>query len=269
MIFKPEIERIITNDLIKVLNTNIIYQYAKFDDALHKILLNQSLKFSDPTKFNDPFDCNENLLKVHYDKNIVDDTINNLSVSLSRQEKRKLKRKYIDPRNQAQVLRDKRNEYKLSCFSELSDEVLMWSHYADKHSGICIGFNFPVKYDNKFILCPVKYLSKIKELDGTTDVNRVVLYWLTTKSKRWEYEKEIRAIARSENEKSDFEYINYETKYVKEIIFGCNVSDKKIEEALLKIKKSKLNLEGITIKKMIIDQNNFLLTSKIIKHSHL
>lgn len=143
----------------------------------------------------------------------------------------------------------------------------MWSHYANKHSGICIGFNFPHKYEDKFILCPVKYLNEIKELDGTIDVYRVLLYWMTTKSIRWKYEKEIRAIYRCRNQKSDYEDINYESKYVKEIIFGCNVPDKKIEEAILRIKKSNLDFENITIKKMVINENDFLLTDKIIKPS--
>ncbi len=267
MIFKSEIENIITNDLLKVVTTDIIYQYAKFDTALNEILLKQSLRFSDPSTFNDPFDCNEKLLKINYDKKLVEETINNLSVKTTRQERRELKRKFKNPNNQAQILKEKRKEYKLSCFSEFNDEILMWSHYADKHSGICVGFNFPHKYDDRFILCPVKYLDELKELDGATDLYRVILYWLTTKSIRWQHEKEIRAISRCKNQKLEHEYINYESKYVKEIIFGCNVPDQKINEAIEKIRKSNLDFNKITIKKMIINENDFLLTDKIIKPS--
>ena len=267
MIFKSEIEDIITNDLLKVVTTDIIYQYAKFDTALDEILLKQSLQFSDPITFNDPFDCNEKLLKINYDEKLVEETINNLSVKITRQEKRELKRKFKNPNNQAQILKEKRKEFKLSCFSEFYKEILMWSHYADKHSGICIGFNFPYKYEDKFILCPVKYLDELKELDGATDIYRVILYWLTTKSIRWKHEKEIRAITRCKNQKLEYEYINYESKYVKEIIFGCNVPDKKINEAIEKIRKSNLDFNKITIKKMIINENDFLLTDKIIKPS--
>ncbi|MFO8147554.1 MAG: DUF2971 domain-containing protein, partial [Gillisia sp.] len=173
MIFKSEIEKIITNDFKKVITTDIFYQYAKFNIALDEILLKHSLRFSAPTTFNDPFDCNEKLLKINYDDKLVEETINNLSVKISRQERRELKRKFRNSNNQSQILKVKRKEYKLSCFSEFNDEILMWSHYADKHSGICIGFNFPHRYDDKFILCPVKYLRKLKELDGATDVYRV------------------------------------------------------------------------------------------------
>jgi len=267
MIFKSEIESIILNDLKKVISTDVFYQYARFDIALDEILLKQSLKFSDPTTFNDPFDCNEKLLKIKCDQKIVSETFSNLSAKLSRQEKRELKRRLENPNNQSRILKQKRKEYKLSCFSETYDEILMWSHYANKHTGICIGFDLPHKYEDKFILSPVRYLNEIKELDCTTNVHRVILYWLTTKSIRWDYEKEIRAISRCGNQKSEHEYINYESKYVKEIIFGCNVPEKNIEAAILKIKKSNLYYDNITIKKMIINEKDFLLTDKIIKPS--
>ena len=29
---------------------------------------------------------------------------------------------------------------KISCFSEEPDNMLLWSHYGNKHTGICIGF---------------------------------------------------------------------------------------------------------------------------------
>ena len=140
----------------------------------------------------------------------------------------------------------------------------MWSHYADKHLGICIGFNFPHKYDEKFILCPVKYLNELKPIDGSTDVFRVILYWLTTKSIRWEYEHEIRAITKCKTT-DNYELIKFEPKFIKEIIFGCNVTDKNISEGIKKIRRSGLNLDRIIIKRMRIDENNFLLKEEIIK----
>ncbi len=266
MINKSEIENIIRNDLKRVINAEIVYQYAKFDDALDKILLEQSLKFSDPTTFNDPFDCNEKLLNIDYNEKIVDETISNLTVKLSRQEKRELKRKFKGPSNQTEIMQKKREEYKLSCFSESHKEVLMWSYYADKHSGICIGFDFPHYYEDKFILCPVKYIEELKPLDGKTDFNRVILYWLTTKSIRWKYEYEIRAITKSKT-KDKHELVNFDSQYVKEIIFGCNVSNQKINEALVKLRKSNLPYDKIKIKRMEINEKNFLLKEKIIKPS--
>lgn len=142
----------------------------------------------------------------------------------------------------------------------------MWSHYADKHSGICIGFNFPHKYDDKLVLCPVKYLNKLKAIDGTTDVLRVIMYWLTTKSIRWHYEREIRAITKSKIDSKN-ELIKFDPKYVKEIIFGCNVTDTEFNNGINKVRKSGLYLDKILIKRMRINEQNFLLKDEIIKPS--
>ena len=264
MLPKSEIENIIHNDFIKVFKKDRIYKYANFDDALNKILLEQILKFSDPTTYNDPFDCNERLLHIECPDKLLNDTISDLSMTLSRKNRRELKRKFQNPINQASIMKKKRSEYKLSCFSESSNDVLMWSHYADKHTGICIGFNFPHQYDDKFILCPVKYIEELKNLDGETDVTRVVLYWLTTKSICWKYEQEIRAITKSKTTEKH-ETINFDPKFIKEIIFGCNVSDQKINDSLVKLKKCNLLYDEITIKRMEINENNFLLKEILIK----
>lgn len=42
--------------------------------------------------------------------------------------------------------RSEKDKSLISCSSELNNEVLMWSHYREKHKGICIGFNFSHTY---------------------------------------------------------------------------------------------------------------------------
>ena len=122
----------------------------------------------------------------------------------------------------------------------------MWSHYGEKHSGVCIGFDFPHSYQDKFILCPVKYVSQLKPLDGECSLSRLILYWLTTKSKRWSYEKEIRAFTTANNNVKS-EILEYEGKFVKEVIFGCNVGNQKINETFNKIRNSNINIKKIII----------------------
>ncbi|MBP1673823.1 MAG: hypothetical protein H6Q25_1638 [Bacteroidetes bacterium] len=267
MIEKEEIERIIRYDLIKVLSTQIFYHFSDFETSVNDILLKQSLRFSDPLTFNDPFDCNENLLKIYNTKEVYEDAISTLGGNLSRNERRKLKHNILKPSVQAGILKSERKKFKIACFSEIYNEVLMWSHYGKKHTGICIGFEFPHQYEDKFILCPVKYLDKFLPLDGKTDVNRTILYWLTTKSKRWEYEKEIRAITKCKSTTINAD-IRYKSEFVKEVIFGCKVTDSKIVEAISKIRKSHLPFDQITFKKMIIDESTFLLKEEIINTAH-
>jgi hypothetical protein len=266
MIDKSEIERIIQNDLFEVLTTRMFYHYSDFDTSIDKILLKQTLRFSDPLTFNDPFDCNENLLKTYNTREVLENVLKNWEKNISREERRRLQREVMKPSVQADILKTERKKFKIACLSKVHNEVLMWSHYAKKHSGICIGFEFPHQYGEKFILCPVKYLTKISPIDGNTDINRSILYWLTTKSKRWDYEHEIRAITKL-NSHNEYLDISFDFKFVKEIIFGCKVSDQTIKEAMSKIRKSNLLYKQITFKKMMIDENTLLLKDKIIKPS--
>src|SRR5687767_1129827 len=49
-----------------VLSDEVLYKYVTFDDA-QKIISNQTLNFSSPDRFNDPFDLNESLLDLETD----------------------------------------------------------------------------------------------------------------------------------------------------------------------------------------------------------
>lgn len=262
IIEKYDLERIIRSDLIKILNTDLIYKYVDFDTGLNKIIKEKSLKFTNPNDFNDPFDCNENLLKHDNNEELINNIFNQSYQNTPRAVRRKVIRQLKNPDSYSEILKKERENFRLSCFSEKYNEVLMWSHYANKHNGICIGFDFPHKYEEQFILCHVKYLDKIIPLDGNADMLRVILYWLTTKSIRWEYENEIRAISKNKQE-----IIFFDNKFVKEIIFGCKVTNQKIENTLTEIKNFGYDLNNIRFKKMEISRESFLLKERIIKPS--
>jgi hypothetical protein len=74
------------------------------------------------------------------------------------------------------------------CFSEEKTDVLQWAHYADRHKGICLGFNVSGS-QGKF--GRVKYVTERFPFPEKPDVP---FSWklLSTKSKVWEYEREWR-----------------------------------------------------------------------------
>lgn len=97
--------------------------------------------------------------------------------------------------------------YLVSCFSEELDNVLMWSHYAEYHSGYCIEYDFkglglnhvrnsmlyPVIYSQNFFDATEYYrstlLGDIKEYNNLFGVLPTI-----SKSPEWSYEKEWRMI---------------------------------------------------------------------------
>jgi hypothetical protein len=83
------------------------------------------------------------------------------------------------------------------CFSRRWSNPVQWGHYADRHRGICLGFDVPDP-----LLQPVSYTARrlINEANQllTTDceVNEsneaIVLKLLSTKYSHWKYENEVR-----------------------------------------------------------------------------
>ncbi|NAS12247.1 DUF2971 domain-containing protein [Poritiphilus flavus] len=264
MLEKSELEEIINNDFGKNISNKTLYKYTSLEVGIENILLNGTLKFSHPSIFNDPFDCNEKLLKIRLTKEEKRELFNSIKPKIPSDFRRTVWDQINDQNKYEEYNKINRDRFKISCFSEVSDEILMWSHYAEKHSGICIGFKFNANILNQFVLAPVKYISELKPLDGNAPLNRVIYYWLTTKSERWEYEKEVRAIAKTKNNENA-ELIKFDLAYVSEIIFGCNISQSSLELAINRLEKSMMNYNLISIKKMEIDDKTFSLKENLIK----
>lgn len=78
------------------------------------------------------------------------------------------------------------------CASERPDDILMWSHYAESHTGICI----ELQHDGGDLLnaaLPVKYTdSRSPDMAFETSANDSVDNTLLTKSQSWSYEREWR-----------------------------------------------------------------------------
>jgi len=91
----------------------------------------------------------------------------------------------------------------LLCFSEDWHDPLMWSHYGDRHRGICLGFDVDdgilkkINYSPERLRCPAYAGSA---LEPTREIEDLLL---TTKFARWNYERERRVIVSEEEWKSD------------------------------------------------------------------
>lgn len=81
----------------------------------------------------------------------------------------------------------------LLCFSRDWRNPVMWSHYADKHQGVCLGFDVPDP-----CLSRVKYQRRRMEIDsaiiqqGGQAALDFAFKLMNTKFSHWRYEKEMR-----------------------------------------------------------------------------
>lgn len=87
-----------------------------------------------------------------------------------------------------------------ACFSETNDNILMWSHYAQFHKGICIEYDFSnIDYRSRSLLTlsPIKYSNELFDMNKYPKRSPVDKIQLATLSKydSWKYEKEWRLIS--------------------------------------------------------------------------
>jgi hypothetical protein len=240
-----------------------IFKYCSYDVG-ELIISGQILKFSNPSAFNDPFDCDIELLEFNFDdcsqeirddmlkvKQKISETIGtDVSKVIDNIPKNELERIY---RN-SQI--EKINKSSICCFSTIHNSATMWSHYSDKHMGLCLVFDPSTKepfhgfgseefsegtvnYDN---YSTTNYLKSKK--DGFKKL-------FLTKSKDWKYEHEYRYII-FEN----YGFFNFRKEFFKGVIFGVRVDENKIQRLVdicekvgykdlifCRLKKNKLQLD--------------------------
>ncbi|MBP1908257.1 DUF2971 domain-containing protein [Methanolobus bombayensis] len=235
-------------------NPNIFYKYRSVNENTIKMLENQELYFSGASDFNDPFDSKADLIwrgnkddwmSFLYRMGIKNHAQREQSIkeNLKNGSLRNRKGEYLlDPNRTAfKVLKgniqlnNKPDFPRACCFSEDNDSILMWSHYADEHKGICLCFKSKIietgdflyldSNPDPYLLFPITYQEDMPE-----QVNMLSSYepeelvsFLCTKHFDWKYEKERRLIMWP----IDFNtHGQYTKKFRKEdlegIIFGLN-----------------------------------------------
>jgi len=106
---------------------------------------------------------------------------------------------------------------RLCCFSESHDDVLMWSHYAASHTGICIEFDTTI-VDSPFLSCKkIEYSPDFNVIKGNLDeiLERACL----VKAEQWKYEEEWRLIRESED------FVSFPDQCLTGVILGCRITD--------------------------------------------
>jgi len=110
----------------------------------------------------------------------------------------------LDDRDRRKVVdhwkKEMTQRYGLICFSRRSSNPVQWSHYAERHTGICLGFDVPEN-----VAMPVRYVRhrdvpEILEhmLSDSEHAENLMKTVLATKYSHWRYEAEVRTFHRLE-----------------------------------------------------------------------
>lgn len=237
----------------------MLYKYRPINKNTIESLINNSLHFSSPSEFNDPFDTN---IPVIFDGSskeqirdfflrdkyvvpgfVVQDVFSN--------ENEVLRKKMVDLLNKNDSQHFYRNA-SMCCFSKNNTNILMWSHYADSHKGIVLGFESYIyrkeddiqyeyiNFDDKkapfitnskyptqqaFPVWPVIYSENKPEEIRYCEIPYDTMIKMLYKSPFWNYEEEMRIIFFNKFVNNN---IAFKKESLKEIIFGANSSENDI-----------------------------------------
>lgn len=138
----------------------------------------------------------------------------------------------------------------ISCFSKRNNSILMWSHYANSHKGVCIEYERPDSIDFKDVIYQqdrpyikmYKVVSHVlaldilgkKEIDGEiTSYLKETLDPFFVKSTDWSYEEEVRCLYSKtklpDNVKYDGRRYVLNIGYPTAIYIGCKTSGDELD----------------------------------------
>ncbi len=148
----------------------------------------------------------------------------------------------------------------LLCFSENWHNPLLWGHYADKHRGLCLGFDVP-----KNLLTSVTYIKNRIEAGDINNFNEETMQQLiSSKYVDWKYENELRSFL-ALNEpcpETGLYFTDYSNELrLKQVIVGCEskITRKQLDQALGKEFKNVTKFKARTaFKKFEIVRNKDL-----------
>ena len=111
------------------------------------------------------------------------------------------------------------------CFASDPRSVLMWSHYGDHHTGICLQLENARDPGTLCQAVPVQYVKDYPVVNWADDLAKQMNKPLLHKFEKWEYDGEWRLIwpygART--------YLPFKPSALVGLIFGCRTSDKAIQ----------------------------------------
>ena len=138
----------------------IVYKFFQINKYTYDVIKTGKFYFNDWEKMNDP-------MEGYYQYNRDEQDIN------------------IEER-----LKQEKKKYSICCFSNSYQEILMWSHYADKHQGICV--ELEVEENSNIQSVNVVYKKYITDIYPSLNTKDTAKHILKHKISKWSYEKERR-----------------------------------------------------------------------------
>lgn len=230
-----------------------LYKYRTIEST-ETILTKGTIWFSKLSEFNDPFEgkaiIQDNYTKDQWYRFLLQNGYNSSDASNKARElvtnNRPRARQIVKT-----AINNQLGKMGFYCLSGIPDNLLMWSHYTDKHKG-CV-----IEFDLKKCLPLFKLIGRVVYDNNYPSYNYLQVQagpfnTIYHKSKHWEYEDEYRIMDTNKTGT-----VNLPDEAISTIIFGCNTSsnDKTTIRQLL----SQSKFKNVTIKQAIMDPSSYKL----------
>ena len=174
-----------------------VFKYVKFEDL--KRILDGSIRFTQPGAFNDPF---EMVPELYVPEGFASDEISiEFSVAALRRDPPvgvlddDFSSDFCSDRNSRRILESLNATTGILCLSKNNSSLLMWSHYADGHSGAIVKFDETHEFfSGHFGMEYSERRPKIDIASYTDGDEPIPIAELCVKAKEWEYEREVRVV---------------------------------------------------------------------------
>jgi hypothetical protein len=216
------------------------------------------IRTSIPNALNDPFELSPNIDPAQFTQKRCENFLRqdyNVDMWYEREgrgrgftNKKAFKRWYLKdlPRRAAALLpkvpdnveRVRRNflnsfsgKWRMICASLANDSILMWSHYADNHTGVVLALDMtqqPFSGINKKCVLTVNYSAKKPDyyhFHKTPAFERELFAVASTKATAWSYEREVRImVPASPKVLRDMQFLPITPGAVSGVFLGCRAS---------------------------------------------
>ena len=215
-----------------------------------RIFTDSLLHFANPSTFNDPFDC-----KIHYRPSFS-------VAELKRQHLKRIKKRMPAlnrKRRRAKTAHDIRSMQPEKFLSNMTSRIqasvngvgvlslsatdrniLLWSHYAAGHTGLCLKFEATDQTPFFSRALPINYMPSHPEIGILSLPDKQVDAFLLTKAIDWGYEEEYRIIDHVSGAGDKI----FPSEHLVGVIFGARMTpdDKEAVAEWLSIRKSRIEL---------------------------
>ncbi len=220
------------------MEANHILKFRKIDKLFINSLERSQIYFARPEELNDPFDC-----KVNIEKSL------RRAISQSSGSERETLENILNNDEVLKLFNQVQQEIKgYGVFSGSHKPALesspMWSHYADKHRGVCLIYAIPTEPMDFFkknqiigiqnvIYGPNQLTEWFKKLPANKNIHNcafedMIKIFVKIKHISWKYEDEVRMIRKTSG------IVSIDKSYLQHVCFGLNASEDLIREILIK-----------------------------------